>query len=261
MSYFVDTHCHLNSEDYKEDLSLVVDRAVESGLRRMLVVGGDIPSSKEAVHLAEKYSAQGLFAAIGVHPHDASTISWGIPEELKSLACHPRVLAIGESGLDYFYDYSPRDIQQQVLLWHIQWAKEVDKPLILHVRDAFQDLFATLDRSGNSFFKGVIHCFSGNMEDGKRALDMGFYLSFAGPVTYKRNHILREVAASMPLDRLLCETDAPWLAPQHHRGKRNEPSFVTEVYDVVAEVRGISVEELKRVVWRNAYSLFQWEDQ
>jgi len=99
------------------------------------------------------------------------------------------------------------------------------------------------------------------MEDGKRALDMGFYLSFAGPVTYKRNHILREVAASMPLDRLLCETDAPWLAPQHHRGKRNEPSFVTEVYDVVAEVRGISVEELKRVVWRNAYSLFQWEDQ
>lgn len=260
MSYLVDTHCHLNSEDYNSDMEQVIQRAYDQGLRRMLVVAGDIPTSQWAIDLAEQYQSYGLFAAVGVHPHDSSTIKEGIPQELFSMAQHPKVLAIGESGLDYFYDLSPREIQKQSLLWHIELAEKVNKPLILHVRDAFDDLFDVLDESGRSHFYGVIHCFSGDTEEAQRALELGFYLSFAGPVTYKKNQELRDIVAAIPIERLLCETDSPWLAPQHHRGKRNEPAYVSEVYDMVAKCRKIDIEELKSILWRNSCALLGWEE-
>ncbi|MDD4265999.1 MAG: TatD family hydrolase [Aminobacterium colombiense] len=260
VSYFVDTHCHLNSEDYNEDLDEVIERAKSQGLARMLVVAADVPNSRQAVELAEKYASYGIYATVGVHPHEASTIIDGIPEELFLLAQHPRVLAIGESGLDYYYDHSPREIQKQSLLWHIELAEKAKKPLVLHIRDAFDDLFDILKENDKRQYHGVIHCFSGNSYHAKCALELGFYLSFAGLVTYKKNQELRDIVASMPLNRLLCETDAPWLAPKRYRGKRNEPAYVTEVYDMVADVRLTDREELKEALWNNACSLFRWEE-
>ncbi|WP_029166017.1 TatD family hydrolase [Aminiphilus circumscriptus] len=254
-----DTHCHLDMEQFGEDLETVLDRAAEAGLRRLLVVGADETSSFVAHRLALDYAARGVFAAVGVHPHDASTAAEGLSAELRDLANAPCVAAIGETGLDYHYDHSPRDVQRRVFADHVAWAVEAEKPLVVHIREAYGDALALLRTEGASRCGGVIHCFSGTWEDAKAALDLGFYVSFAGPVTFPRSTELREISGRIPADRILCETDAPYLAPQPFRGRRNEPAYVRFVYETIADVRKTTFEALAEQIWKNAETLFRWK--
>lgn len=254
----IDAHCHLNMPEFAKDLDEVIQRAQEAEVQRFLVVGFDEPSNPEAIRLAEERAALGLFASVGIHPHEASTVKQGLPASLKELASHSRVLAIGETGLDYFYDHSPRSVQKEAFVEHIDWARKVRKPLIVHIRDAYAEALDLLRIEGADLCGGVIHCFSGTWEDAVKAMDLGFYISFAGPVTYPRNEELRDVASRIPLDRILCETDSPFLSPQGYRGKRNEPAYVKWVYETLAQVRGQTMEELSEAVWINADRLFGW---
>lgn len=258
MQYFVDTHCHLNDEDFKSDLVEVLSRAKAENIARMMVVGTDEPSSTRAVELAVNYSHFGLYASVGVHPHDSITIKDGVPEWVYSLSSDPVVRAIGETGLDYYYDHSPRDMQKIAFAWHIDLARKLNKPLIVHIREAYEDSMNILKTEEARECGGVIHCFSGSWKNAVTALDMGFYISFAGPLTYPRNHELRDVASRIPLERLLCETDSPYLAPQGKRGKRNEPAYVGNVFELIADLRGLDMEILKEAVWDNSCKVFKW---
>jgi TatD DNase family protein len=258
MQYYVDTHCHLNDEDFEIDLDEVLSRAKAENIARMMVVGTDELSSTRAVELAGKYSYYGLYASVGVHPHDSISIKDGVPDWVYTLSSDPMVRAIGETGLDYHYDHSPRDIQKISFAWHVDLAKQLNKPLIVHIREAYDDSMDILKREEARECGGVIHCFSGSWENAVAALDMGFYISFAGPLTYPRNHELRDVATRIPLENLLCETDSPYLAPQGKRGKRNEPANVKYVFEMIAELRGLDMETLQKAVWDNSCKLFKW---
>jgi TatD DNase family protein len=258
MQYFVDTHCHLNDEDFETDLDEVLSRAKAGNIARMMVVGTDELSSTRAVELAEKHPYYGLYASVGVHPHDSISIKDGLPDRVHQLSSGPVVRAIGETGLDYHYDHSPRDIQKISFAWHVDLAKQLNKPLIVHIREAYDDSMDILKREEARECGGVIHCFSGSWENAVAALDMGFYISFAGPLTYPRNHELRDVATRIPLENLLCETDSPYLAPQGKRGKRNEPANVKNVFEMIAELRGLDMETLQKAVWDNSCKLFKW---
>jgi TatD DNase family protein len=226
----------------------------------MLTVGSDLATSIEAVELAHGYEREGVYAAVGVHPHDSKTVADGFPEELSRLAEDPRVAAIGETGLDYYYDYSPHDVQQSVFRRHIEWASKTNKPLVLHVRDAMADTLKLLEEMPFDVSKMplVFHCYAGGLEYLSAMKDLDAYLSIGGPVTWPKNGELREVASRVPEDRLFCETDSPWLTPQPHRGKLNEPSFVRFVYEEIAKSRGVSVEVLAKTVDANAARLFGW---
>lgn len=262
-----DSHCHLDMKDFHGRVSEVLQNAYDAGLRRVLLAACDEMSSYEAIRIAGEHEDSGveIWAAAGVHPHDASSVARGLPEELTDLAASDRVVAIGEMGLDYYYDNSPRKIQAQVFEEQIEWAQSAEKPIIVHLRnaerraegDAYADAIRILKSGHAEDCGGVIHCFSGEKKDAKAALDMGFYISFAGPLTYPKAQELRDVAAYVPGDRILCETDSPYLAPQSRRGKRNEPAGVREVYEKMAEVRGIPLETLSEEIWRNADRLFK----
>ena len=258
MTELVDTHCHLEMDAFDPDREEVLERATSQGVVRLVTVGTDENSSRAASDLALGHAARGIFATVGVHPHEASTVEKGLPESLKALAARDRVVAVGETGLDFFYDHSPRDVQRQVFALHVAWACEVCKPLVVHVRDAYDEALEILRREGAHRCGGVIHCFSGTWEQGAEALDLGFYLSFAGPLTFPKSTALREVGARVPLDRLLCETDAPYLAPHPFRGKRNEPAHVARVYERLAEVRRVDQGDLEAAVFRNAEALFHF---
>lgn len=260
--FFLDTHCHINSDQLRSDAEGILRRAANSGVRRVLVAGSDLPSSIEAIELARAYENNGVFAAVGVHPHDSKAVADGLPEELTRLPeDFPRyVAAVGETGLDYYYDHSPRDIQREVFRMHIDWARRSGKPLIIHVRDAMNDALAVL---GSMPFdvrkvKLLFHCYAGGLDYLGAMRDLGAYMSFGGPVTWGKSVELREVVARIPEDRLLCETDAPWLTPKPHRGKLNEPGYVRFVYETVAAVRGIALEALAKAVDANADRLFGW---
>jgi TatD DNase family protein len=257
----VDSHCHINSEQLRADAPAVVRRAAEAGVGRILVVGSDPDTSAEAVGLAHVYRNDGLFAAVGVHPHDAKLLNGAdeLPENLLRLADDPRVAAIGETGLDYHYDHSPRDAQRASFRLHIDWAARVGKPLILHVRDAAEDALAILRAAPEA--KGVpllFHCYAGGLEYLDAMRDLDAYLSLGGPVTWAKNGETRRTAARIPENRLLCETDAPWLTPEPHRGKVNEPAHVRFVYETIAAERGLSMDALARAVDANAARLFGW---
>jgi TatD DNase family protein len=268
--FFIDAHCHINSEQLREDAPGVVRRAADAGVKRILVAGSDIEDSAEAVRLAHTYKNEGVYAAVGVHPHDAKILAAAsdtvrLPEELLRLADDPRVVAVGETGLDYYYDHSPRETQKDSFRLHIAWAAETGKPLVIHVRDALpdrsamEDALSLLKETGEKRdFPLLFHCYAGGLEylDAMRELDA--YLSIGGPVTWPKSEELRETVSRIPEDRLLCETDSPWLAPRPYRGKRNEPAYVRFVYETIAEVRGLSVEALARAVDANAARLFGW---
>ena len=261
--YLIDSHCHLSREEYGSDLEAVMERAASCGLRRLLVVGADIPSSRSACQVAEAHRADGVFAAVGVHPHSASSVACSseearLPEELLALADAPRVVAIGETGLDYHYDHSPREVQRSSFREHIRWARRVGKPLVIHGRESYADLLSILRDEEGYGMPAVVHCFSGTEEDAEAFLSMGFFLSFAGPLTFRKNEALRQLFRALPGDRILLETDAPYLAPHPLRGRRNEPSFIGAIYSVAAEVRGTTVEALARQIRENAARLFLW---
>ncbi len=266
--FLVDTHCHLNREYYPDGLSAVFENALKSDVKRLLFASADMASTREAVELAEKHDGlPEVWALAGVHPHEASSVSAGLPNELEDLAKRQKVSAVGEIGLDFYYDNSPRDIQKEVFRSQLLLAKKISKPVVIHVRDASKrscgdansEMLAILREESAETVGGVIHCFSGDAQNAMDALDLGFYISFAGPVTYPKNKALREIAMDVvPLDRILCETDSPYLAPQQIRGRRNEPCHVREVYEMISMLKGIPTEEFAEAVKENGERLFGW---
>jgi TatD DNase family protein len=255
---FIDSHCHLDEKAFPEGPKDAIERARTAGVERLMAVAGNPETSRHAVDLAREYD--GVSAAIGVHPHEAASVSSGLPDDLVALARDGAVSAIGETGLDYFYDFSPRFEQQAVFSMHLEWAKRERLPVVIHVRDAFDDAIRILGRDGNGT-TGVIHCFSGRWEHAVSFLDLGYSISFAGPVTYRKNEELRSVASRIPIDRILCETDSPYLSPQSRRGKRNEPVNVVEVYELIATIRGMDVGEFSLRVRENFVKLFGIEEK
>jgi TatD DNase family protein len=241
----VDSHCHLDDEQFDADREAVIERAWKAGIERILAIGtGNGPPDLEAgIRLAETHP--GIFASVGVHPHDASKAKPETYQKLEELLSHPKVLAVGEIGLDYHYDFSPRVVQRAVFSEQIGLACDAGKPIIIHTREAWEDTMELLrENSRASGMRGIFHCYSGGVEELRQVLDLGFYVSFAGVVTFSKALRVQEAARATPLDRILVETDAPYLAPVPRRGKRNEPAFVIETARKVAELKGIAVEEL-----------------
>jgi TatD DNase family protein len=236
---FVDSHCHLDDERFDEDREAVIGRAIAAGVERMMTIGtGEGPPDLEAaVRLAEKYDC--VYATVGVHPHDARKSADDTNDRLAALLQHPKVLALGEIGLDYHYNNSAPEQQRQVFAAQLELAARAGVPVVIHTREAWPDTFALLDRHWDRAAGGIMHCFSGGPREAERCLEMGFHLSFAGIVTYPKAAEVREAALLTPADRLLVETDAPYLAPVPHRGKRNEPAFVVETSRKLAELRGV----------------------
>ncbi|MGG1572729.1 TatD family hydrolase [Fictibacillus sp. NRS-1165] len=249
-----DTHAHLNAIQFEEDLEEVIQRALDEGISHIVVVGFDRPTIKGAIKLADTYDF--IYAAVGWHPVDAVDMT---PEDLQwieELASHPKVVALGEMGLDYHWDKSPKDVQKKVFCQQIQLAKKVKLPIIIHNRDATQDVVDILKSEGAEEVGGIMHCYSGSLEVAKQCMEMNFYISFGGPVTFKNAKKPKEVAREIPLDRLLIETDCPYLSPHPLRGKRNEPSYVKYVAEAIAELREMPLENLVKKTSDNARQLF-----
>lgn len=253
MSSWFDTHSHLNDEDFADDQMDVIARMREAGVDRTVVVGYDAPSSERAAALTKH---PGIYAAAGIHPHDAQTYSPEIEALLRRLLAEEKVVALGEVGLDYYYDYSPRQIQQEVFRQQIRLAKAIGKPLIIHEREAVADTLQILREERAEAVGGVMHCFSGSLETAKILLDMGFYIGVDGPVTFKNARKLPEVVPNLPADRIVLETDCPYLTPVPHRGERNEPAYIPLIGETVAKMRGWTVEETARRTTENAERLF-----
>jgi len=252
MSWF-DTHCHLDSEHHPDGAEPILERARAAGVTAFLCVGvGGMPQAEQALALAERHAD--VFASAGVHPHDAERDG---DLDFGALLAHPRLLAVGEVGLDYHYDHSPRERQAEVFRRFIAVARSVQKPLIIHTRSAPEDTLAILEGEGARDAGGVIHCFSEDRAFATRALDLGFYLSFSGIVTFKTARAIQEVAAWAPKDRVLVETDSPYLAPVPLRGKRCEPAFVVHTGKYVAGLRGTPEADFAELTHENARRLFR----
>jgi TatD DNase family protein len=252
-SSLVDTHAHLDSGQYRDDLDAVIARAAEAGVSTILTVGCDLESSRASIELARRFPQ--VYASVGIHPHDAAAVDAAAMVALKQLATQDKVVAIGEIGLDFFRDRAPRDLQRQALRSQLRLARELGKPLIVHDRDAHAEVLAILQKDGASEVGGVMHCFSGDLELARACVSLGFFISFAGPLTYP-NSALCKVAAELPIDVMLVETDCPYLAPQPWRGKRCEPAFVRATAEALATIKGLTLEDVARVTSLNAYRLF-----
>jgi TatD DNase family protein len=249
---FIDTHCHLDMKEFREDLPEVLDRAVQAGVEYVLNVGSDFNGCERTVDLARNHTM--IFGAVGIHPHDAKTYDRYKEEKIIEWLDERGMVALGEIGLDYHYDHSPRDVQRRVFERQLQIAVERDLPVVIHSREAEDETMRILDQSG--LHKGVMHCFSGGEEMAERALALGLHISFAGPVTFKNAKGLKEVARKIPDERLLIETDAPYLSPVPYRGMRNEPARVVETAKVLASLRGVGLEDIARITTLNAKMLF-----
>jgi len=256
----VDTHCHIDGDRFDDDRALVLARARDAGVKAMVNVGCDLPSSERSLALAHTHAD--VWATVGIHPHEAKDAPAGFDDELVHLCSDPRCVAVGECGLDYHYDHSPRAVQRDVFARHIAVARRAKKPLVLHIRNgatdgpAFTEAVDILRTERAVDVGGVFHCFTGTVDEAKAALDLGFLLSFPGVVTFKNNGQLGDVARMCPVDRFVVETDAPYMAPVPHRGKRNEPAFVAHTAAFVAQVRGQGVDDVIRSTGENAQRLF-----
>lgn len=251
----VDSHCHLNFPDFKEDLQDVINRARENGVRVMQTICTEVEEFDEVLAIAEQHD--NIYCSVGVHPNESGEKK---PADLKYLldkAAHPKVIGIGETGLDYYYEHSDRLIQQESFRIHIDAARKSGLPLIVHTRDADSDTMDILEEEMNKgAFKGLIHCFTSSSELAERAIKLGFYISLSGIISFKSAENIRETVKTLPLERLLIETDAPFLAPLPHRGKRNEPSFVKHTNKKLAEIKNISEEECAGITTTNFFRLF-----
>jgi len=252
----VDSHCHLGDPTFEADRDLVIARACAHGVKRMVTIGAGAPlaSNEAAVALAEAHAD--VFAAVAVHPHDAKEITEETYDALRPMWAHAKVVAVGETGLDYYYRHSPPETQRAHLRRFIHEARRTDLPLVIHCRDAFPDLLAILSEEDAGAVGGVIHCFSGTPADAVACLALGFSVSFSGIVTFKNAAALRDAVRATPLDRLLIETDAPYLAPAPHRSRRNEPALVRQVAEQVARVTGRDLAEVAHTTTLNAERLF-----
>jgi TatD DNase family protein len=257
LTVLVDSHAHLDDSDFDADREAVIERARAAGLRYLLAVGGGTGPDNLETPIALAECRDWIYATVGVHPHEARHFAEHHAEQIRKLAQHPRVVAIGEIGLDYYYDHSPRETQKLVLIRQLELAREARLPIVIHCREAWADLREIIQANWKSSgLGGILHCFSGAGQEALKFLDWGFLVSFAGNVTYKKAESLREAARAIPLDRLLTETDCPYLAPVPHRGKRNEPAFVIEVARTLAALLNLSVEEIGEIVVRNFDRLF-----
>ncbi|MCP9439491.1 MAG: TatD family hydrolase [Nitrospira sp.] len=253
---FIDTHTHLDDARYDNDRESVIARARKAGVQAFVTIGCDLPSSQAAVALADQYDC--IYAAIGVHPHEVRHIAPGWYDELRRLARHKKVVAYGEVGLDYHYNHSSPKEQQIRFREQVQLGRELKLPLIIHTREAQDDTITILREEKASEVGGVFHCFSGDAWLAKDALDLGFSLSFSGILTFQNATMLQDIARTVPLDRLLIETDCPYLAPVPHRGKRNEPAYVVQVADKLAAIHGtLSLQEVAAYTTENAKRLFK----
>lgn len=251
----VDTHCHLQADAFELDRDAVLERALNQ-LEWLVVVGDDLPSSQAAVDMCRER----VFATVGVHPHHANAaVAAGqtLWEQMASLARRPGVVALGEIGLDYYYDFSPRPEQRTIFARQLQLAADVQRPVVIHSRDADEDTINIIESTGDALNGGIMHCFGGGPAFAERCLFWGFYISFAGNVTYPKASMLREAAHVVPLDRILIETDSPYLSPQPLRGKRCEPAFVRHTAAFLAEIKGISVDEFARLTTAKAIKAFR----
>lgn len=250
---FIDSHCHLTAQEFNDDREQVIERAKKAGVQQFICIIDSLSEANEALELAKKYEQ--LFCTVGVHPHNAS--EWNSESETQIIdvvQANPKVVAIGEIGLDYHYDNSPRDTQKQVLTLQLQLANRLQKPVVLHNRDSWDDFFAILVK--NQPVKAVLHCCTEPWERVEQWLELGYMVSFTGIATYKNAEAIRTVIKHCPLDRIMIETDAPYLAPMPHRGKRCEPAFVAEVARTIAAVKEISLAEVALVTTANAQSFF-----
>ncbi len=250
----VDSHCHLDMTAYDDDCQEVIARAQEAGVKTIFTIGIDLESSQAAADLAARHD--NIYASVGIHPHHAQEAGDQAYEALAKLASQPKVVAYGEIGIDLFKDYAPVAVQTQVFREQLEVAKKLGLPVIIHDRDAHDIILDILQESGPYLAGGVIHCFSGDKDVARRFLDLGFYLSIPGVVTFKKALELQEAAAFIPLDKMLVETDGPFLAPEPWRGKRNEPAYTLYTAEKIAQLKGISLDEVARQTTRNSAALF-----
>ena len=256
----IDSHCHLDFPDFVDELDAVIDRARSAGVEQMITIGTRIEKAARLVEIAERYDS--VFFTVGTHPHEAAREAAADFAAMRRFAEHPKCVGIGEAGLDYHYNYAPPEIAQGVLRGQIALARELGLPIVIHSREAEDDTAAILtDEMGQGPFKALLHCFTSSRALAETALDLGFSISFSGVVTFKNSGELRAIARDAPLDRILVETDAPYLAPVPHRGKRNEPAFVTATARVVAEAKGIAPETFAAATRANTLRLFPKLDQ
>jgi len=253
-----DTHVHLNLNRFDRDREEVIERALGAGVGLMINVGFDLTTTRGSIELAERHDS--IYATAGIHPHEASSYNHAVENELRKLAAHPRVVAIGEIGLDYFRNLSPRGDQLRAFRAQIRLARELDLPLIIHNRDALDDVLTTIDEEGAGEVGGVMHCFPGDADYAREVVDRGFHIGIGGPITYSREGKMVKAARAVPLNRILLETDSPWLTPEPHKGqgtRRNEPAFVSEVAEAVATATGVRAEDIARQTTGNAMQLFR----
>jgi len=251
----IDSHCHLDFPDFAGDLDAVVQRARSAGVERMITIGAQVTKAARAVEIAERF--EDVFFTVGTHPHEAAGEGAADFAAMRKFAGHPKCVGIGETGLDYHYDYAPREVAKRVFRGQIALARELGLPLVIHARDADDDIAEILtDEMGQGRFSALLHCFTSSRELAETALGLGLSISFSGVVTFKKSEGLRAIARDIPLDRILVETDAPYLAPTPHRGKRNEPAFVVATAGVVADARGVAPETLAAATRANTLRVF-----
>lgn len=251
----IDTHAHLNAPEFDEDREVVIARAKENGVSTIVNIGFNRETIPTCLELAEQHEF--IYAVVGWHPQDAKDMLDADLDWLEELSRHPKVVGLGEMGLDYYWDTSPRDVQQEVFRKQIRLARKLQMPIIIHNRDAHQDIITILREEKAEDVGGIMHCFSGSWETAKMALDMNFYISFGGPLTFKNAKQPKEVAAKVPVDRLLIETDCPYLTPHPFRGKRNETGYVRYVAEEMANLHGVSLEEIAKITSENAKRLLK----
>lgn len=245
----IDTHCHLDASDFDSDRDDVIRRATASGVAAILTLGTDLTSSRKAVELADQNAS--VYAGVGLHPNDAAKYEDGLWDELPKLALHPKVIAWGEIGLDYHWDFATKEQQHRLFREQLAIARELDLPIVVHIRKAHDDTLAILSEPAFSGLRGILHCWSGGLEDARRAIDMGYLIGVGGPVTYKKS-VLPEIVAQLPWKSLVVETDAPYLAPVPLRGRRNEPALVRHTFERLVQIKGDrSPEDAARTMWAN----------
>ncbi len=254
MKMFIDTHVHLNADQYEEDLQEVINRALEAKVEKMVVIGFDRKTIERTMELIEQFDF--IYGVIGWHPVDAIDCTQEDLEWIEELAAHPKIVGIGETGLDYYWDKSPKDVQQVIFRKQIQLAQKINLPIIIHNRDATGDVVKILREENAASVGGVMHCFSGSVETARECIAMNFMISLGGPVTFKNARLPKEVATEIPLEHLMIETDAPYLAPHPYRGKRNEPAFVPLVAEEIARLKGLTIEEIAQATTDNAKIFF-----
>lgn len=252
-SFLIDTHTHLDFQQYDADRELVIERAKDAQVKALLCIGIDLPTSRQAIAIAEHHP--NLFATVGVHPHDARSFTGEDLEQLHELVQHPKVVALGEVGLDYYRKLSPLDTQRRIFRVFLDWAKQTDLPLIIHTREADEDIITILRERARTGWRGVFHCFSGDQRMADKVLDLGFLISFTGSITFHNSRSV-EVVKHVPIEKLMVETDSPFMTPVPHRGKRNEPAFVNYVAQKMAELKGLPYDDVARITSQNAIDLF-----